>query len=66
MYQIHLKKAKLERKFEYGDMWLSRYTPKINGSKISHLPIDRVHPTYVQYRKYKGKPNYPNAISSCL
>ena len=33
------------------DIWLSRYTPKLDGSKISHLPIDRVYPTYVHYGK---------------
>ena len=36
------------------DIWLSRYTPKFDGSKISHLPIDQVYPTYVYYRKSKG------------
>ena len=36
------------------DIWLSRYTPKFDGSKILHLPIDRVCPTYVHYEKSKG------------
>ena len=36
------------------DIWLSRYTPKFDGSKISHLPIDRAYPTYVHYKKSKG------------
>ena len=45
---------------------LSRYRPKFDGSKISHLPIDRVYPTYVHYGKSKEKPTYPDAIGSCL
>ena len=42
---------------------LSRYTPKLNGSKISNLPIDQVYPIYVHYRMFKGKPTYPDAIT---
>ena len=34
---------------------LSRYTPKLNGSKISNLPIGRVYQIYVHYGKFKGK-----------
>ena len=45
---------------------LSRYTPKLDGSKISNLPIDRVYPIYVHYRKFKGKPTYPDAINLYL
>ena len=36
------------------DIWLSRYTPKFDGSKTSHLPIDRVYPTYVHYGSPRG------------
>ena len=42
---------------------LSRYTPKLDGSKISNLPIDGVYPIYVHYGKFKGKPTYPDAIN---
>ena len=45
---------------------LSRYTPKLDGSKISNLPIDRVYPIYVHYGKFKGKPTYPDAINHYL
>ena len=45
---------------------LSRYTPKLDGSKISNLPIDRVYPIYVHYGKFKGKPTYPDAINPYL
>ena len=45
---------------------LSRYTPKLNGSNISNLPIDRVYSIYVHYRKFKGKPTYPYAINPYL
>ena len=45
---------------------LSRYTPKLDGSKISNIPIDRVYPIYVHYGKFKGKPTYPNAINLYL
>ena len=45
---------------------LSRYTPKLDGSKISNLPIDRVYPIYVHYEKFKGKPTYPDAINLYL
>ena len=45
---------------------LSRYTPKLDGSKISNLPIDRVYPIYVHYGKFKGKPTYPDAINLYL
>jgi len=45
---------------------LSRYTPKLDGSKISNLPIDRVYPIYIHYGKFKGKPTYPDAINSYL
>ena len=48
------------------DIWLSMYTPKLNGSKILHLLIDRVYPTYVDYGKSKGKSTYPDAINSYL
>ena len=33
---------------------LSRYTPKLDGLKISNLPIDRVYPIYVHYESLKG------------
>ena len=42
-----------------------RYKPNLDGSKISHIPIDRVYLTYVHYGKSKGKPTYPDAINSC-
>ena len=42
---------------------LSRYTPKLDGSKISNLLIDRVYSIYVYYGKFKGKPTYPDAIN---
>ena len=45
---------------------LSRYTPKLEGSKISNLPIDRVYPIYVHYGKFKGKPTYPDTINLYL
>ena len=45
---------------------LSRYTPKLDGSKISNLPIDRVYPIYVYYGMFKGKPTYPDAINLYL
>ena len=45
---------------------LSRNTPKLDGSKISKLPIDRVYPIYVHYRKFKGKSIYPDAINLYL
>ena len=45
---------------------LPRYTPKLDGSKISNLPIDRVYPIYVHYGKFKGKPTYPDAINLYL
>lgn len=45
---------------------LSRYTPKLDGSKISNLPIDRVYPIDVHYGKFKGKPTYPDAINLYL
>ena len=45
---------------------LSRYTQKLDGSKISNLPIDRVYPIYVHYEKFKGKPSYPDAIKLYL
>ena len=48
---------------EICDIWLSRYTPKLDGSKISNLPIDQVYPIYVHYEKFKGKPTYPDAIN---
>ena len=38
---------------------LSRYTPQLDGSKISNLPIDRVYPISVHYGKFKGKTTYP-------
>ncbi|KAF3625422.1 hypothetical protein FXO38_29778 [Capsicum annuum] len=40
------------------------YTLKLDGSKISNLPIDRVHPMNVQYGKFKGKPTYPDKLSN--
>ena len=45
---------------------LSRYITKLDGSKISNLPIDRVYPIYVHYGKFKGKPTYPDAIKPYL
>ena len=45
---------------------LSRYTPKLDGSKISNLPIDRVYQIYVHYGKIKGKPTYPDVINLYL
>ncbi|KAF3659675.1 hypothetical protein FXO38_12517 [Capsicum annuum] len=39
---------------------------KLHGSKISNLPIDRVHPMHVHYEKFKGKSTYLDAISLCL
>ena len=45
---------------------LSRYTLKLDGSKISNLPIDQVYPIYVHYGKFKGKPTYPDAINPYL
>ena len=33
---------------------MSRYELKLHGSKISHLTIDQVYPTYVHYRKSMG------------
>ena len=42
---------------------LSRYTPKLDGSKISNLPIDRVYLIYVYYGKFNGKLTYPDAIN---
>ena len=45
---------------------LSRYTPKLDGSKISNLPIDWVYPIYVHYGKFKEKPTYPDAINLYL
>ena len=45
---------------------LSRYTTKLDSSKISNLPIDRVYPIYVHYGKFKGKPNYPDTINLYL
>ena len=45
---------------------LSRCTLKLDGSKISNLSIDRVHPMHVHDEKFKGKPTYPDAISLCL
>ena len=45
---------------------LSRYTPKLDGSKITNLPIDRVYQIYVHYGKFKTKPTYPDAIKLYL
>ena len=45
---------------------LSRYTPKLDGSKISNLPINRVYPIYVHYGKFKGKPTYLDTINLYL
>ena len=45
---------------------LSRYTSKLDGSKISNLPIDRVYPINVHYGKFKGRPTYPDAINLYL
>ena len=45
---------------------LSRYTPNLNGSKISNLQIDRVYPISVHYGKLKGKPTYPDSINPYL
>ena len=45
---------------------LSRFTPKLDGSEISNLPIDRVYPIYVHYGKFKGKPTYPDTINLYL
>ena len=45
---------------------LSRCTPKLDGSKISNLPIDRVYPINVHYGKFKGKPTYSDAINLYL
>ena len=45
---------------------LSRYTPKLDGSKITNLPTDRVYPIYVHYGKFKGKPTYPDTINLYL
>ena len=45
---------------------LSRCTLKLDGSKISNLLIDRVHPMHVHYGKFKGKPTYPDAINLYL
>ena len=45
---------------------LSRYTPKLDGSKISNISIDRVYLIYVHYGKFKGKPTYPDAINLYL
>ena len=45
---------------------LSRYTPKLDGSKISNLPIDQLYSIYVHYEKFKGKPTYHDAINLYL
>ena len=45
---------------------LCRCTPKLDGSKISNIPIDRVYPIYVHYGKFKGKPTYPDSINLYL
>ena len=45
---------------------LSRFTPKLDGSKISNLMIDRVYPIYVHYGKFKRKPTYLDAINLYL
>ena len=45
---------------------LSRYTSKLNGSKLLNLSIDRVYRIYVHYGKCKGKPTYPYAINPYL
>ena len=49
-------------------VWLmfSRYKPKIDGSKISNLSIDRVYLIYVHYRKFQGKSTYPDEINPFL
>ena len=48
------------------DILLSTCTPKLDGSKISHLPINRVYLTNIHCRKSKEIPTYLDEINSCL
>ena len=50
MFMAEMKKKQSEPKMVQGlSEWLilSMYTPKLDGSKISNLSIDRVYPIYV-------------------
>ena len=45
---------------------LSRYTPQLDDSKISNVPIDRVYPINIHCGKFKGKPTYQDTINLYL